>query len=500
MKHEILRLENITKYIRGKKVLDNARLNLFSGEILGLVGLNHAGKTVFAKIISGFLSLDKGTFYIDDKEESVNIGNASQKYGIFYIGQDSTLIPGMSIKENIFAFRKIYSPVLLVDEKKMYQQTKELLDKLELDFDPDQIVNNLSVEDNHLIQICRTIMSNSRVIILDGITGTYGQIALTKIKKLLSLISKQGISVIYINNRLDEIIKTADRVTVLKEGRTVRVLNKDEYSKKKILSILGGYRVKKELHKPEMEFGPEVLRVENLSYDVFFSDVSLTLKRGEILGLAIYEESIRDAFGRVLFGLYESTTGNVFAHGRKIRITNPRSAIRSGIGFIPERASHKGIFNNLSVSENIAFLAPRKIRNVYGVVKPNIDKHVTDFSIKKAGLEEYLEEKANNISDIGKLKLIIQRWMVLKPNVLIFVYPTSGIDMLARDEIYSLIYEIVKQGTSIILITSDLSELINMSDRIILFKKGCIKDEIIRSDVLNTDSLKAKILNAFITK
>jgi len=500
LKHEVLRLEGITKYIHGEKVLDKARLNLFFSEILGLIGLNHSGKTVLAKIISGFFSPDEGTYYLNEQKANVNLGNASKKYGIFYIGRNSTLIPNMSIEENIFVFRTLEGSNLLVDEKEMNQQTEALLERMGLDLDPGLKVDNLSIEENHLVQICRAIMSNPKVIILDGITGTYGQDAQHRLSRFLSLISKEGISVIYVNNRLDEVYKNADRVTLLKEGRTIRTLYRDEYSENKVVNILAGYNLPKALSKPEIKTGSEVLRVENLSCDGIFSDVSFTLNTSEILGLAIYEESVRKALGRALFGMCENANGSVYSRGKEISIDNSNNIINEGIGIIPEQACYKFFFNNLSVKENITFLTPRKMKNVYGVITPKIEEYVAGLSLERIGLNKHKIKNVSFLSDIEKIKMIIERWLVLKPNVLIFIYPTLGIDMLARDEIYSMIYDILKKGTSILLITSDLRELINMSDRIILFKKGRIKDEIIRSEEASNDSIDEKILNTFITK
>jgi ABC-type sugar transport system ATPase subunit len=500
LKHEVLRLESITKYIHGEKVLDKARLNLFFGEILGLIGLNHSGKTVLAKIISGFFSPDMGSYYINEQKANVNLGNASKKYGIFYIGRNSMLIPNMSIKENIFVFRTLEASNLLVNEKEMNQQTEALLERMELDLDPDIKVDNLSIEKNHLVQICRAIMSNASVIILDGITGTYGQDAQHRLVRFLSLISEQGISVIYVNNRLDEVYKIADRVTLLKEGKTIRTLFRDEYSENKVVNILAGYDLPKALSKPKIKFGSEVLRVDNLSCGGTFSDVSFSLNSGEILGLAVYEESIRNALGKALFGMCKDAYGSVYSYGKEISIDNPKNIISEGIGIIPEQACHKCFFNNFSVKENITFLTPQKMNNVYGLVKPKIDEYVAGLSLERMGFHEHQIEKGSFLSDIEKIKMIIERWMVLKPSVLIFIYPTLGIDMLARDEIYSMIYDILRKGTSILLITSDLRELINLSDRIILFKKGRIKDEIIRSKEAGNDSIDEKILNAFITE
>lgn len=499
MKNEILRMEHITKYVHGERVLDDVRFNLFSSEILGLVGLNHSGKTLLTKIISGSLPADKGMIFVHGIEQGLDLRDAAQDIRIFYIGQESMLIPGMSVKENIFAIRKEKKLGVIIDRKRMFLKTKELLKKMELDIEPNAKIDSLSSENKHLIQICKALTSNSEVIILDGLTEIYSQSAIDRLKKLILDLRDHGISVIYVNNRLDDIFECADRVIVLKEGKTVRTLSKDEYSKNRILNLLAGYELKK-IEKPDIKLGAEVLRAEVLSCGKVYSDVSFHVKSGEILGLAIYEENVRNALGRTLFGMCKNVKGRTYIDGEEVKITNPKSAIRLGIGFVPERICRNGIFANLTVIENIAFMVPRKINNIFGVIKPCIDKYVAEIYLNKAGLNGHLYDNVNNMKELNKMKIIIQKWMVLKPKALIFINPTLGIDMLARDEIYSMIYNIAKQGTAVILITSDLRELIEMSDRMILFEKRNMKGEISRSEAFQIDVLKDKILNMFISR
>ena len=499
MKNEILRMEHITKYVHGERVLNDVRFNLFSSEIIGLVGLNHSGKTLLTKIISGSLVADKGMIFLHGKKHGLDMRDAARDMGIFYIGQESMLIPGMSVKENIFALRKTKKLGVIVDEKRMFLMTKELLEKMELDIEPNLKIDRLSSENKHLIQICRALTSQSKVIILDGLTGTYSQSALDRLKKLISDLRDHGISVIYVNNRLDDIFECADRVIVLKEGKNVRTLSKDEYSKNRILSLLAGYELKK-IEKPDNKLGAEVLRTEALSCGKIYSDVSFNVKSGEILGLAIYEENVRNALGRSLFGMCKNVKGRTYIGGEEVKIANPKSAIKMGIGFVPECICRNGLFENLTVTENIAFMAPRKINNEFGLIKPRIEKYLAEIYLNEAGLDRHLYDNVNNMKDLNRMKLIIQKWMVLKPKAFIFINPSLGIDMLARDEIYSMIFNIAKQGTAIILISSDLRELIEMSDRIILFEKGNTQGEISRSEVLRIDVLKHKILNMFISR
>jgi ribose transport system ATP-binding protein len=499
MKKEILRMEHISKRFFGVKALDNVKLNLFESEILGLTGLNGSGKTVLVKILSGIYPLDEGAIYLEDHEVSINLSSAAHKYGIFYIGQDSMLVPGLSIKENIFTVRN-YSGKFLLDKKNMYAQTKEILGLFGLDIDPNTLVGQLSFAQRHLILICKAISLNSRIIIFDSITGAYSEKDLCVFRDITGVLCRLGISAIYVNNRLDEILNMADRITILKNGRSVRTLYQDEYSREKVTGILAGYEFIDNYQKSKTCIGEEILRVEGLSSRGILTDIHFSLKRGEILGIAGMDEFVRNELENTLFGIHNNPKTSYFIMGSKVRIRSPKDAIKYGIGLIPEHAVHRGLFFNMTISKNVTFIIENKLKNKMGIIHSRLSRYLSKMGLNKLGLINAGSLRTGNLSDIYKLQLVLQKWILMKPKVLILVNPTYGIDMVAKKEVYTVMDEVSRDGAAIILISSDLSELIQMSDRIIILKKGQIQGEIPKEEILKGDVAKEKFFNIFMSK
>lgn len=492
-------MEHISKDFFGVKALDNVELNLFESEILGLTGLNGSGKTVLVKILSGIYPRDKGVIYLDEHEVSINLNSASRKYGIFYIGQDSMLVPGISITENIFTVRNNRGKFLL-DRKKMYAQTKEILDLFGLDIDPNMPVDRLSLAQKHLILICKAMSLNSRIMIFDNITGVYSDKDLNLFRDIVGDLGRLGISIIYVNNRLDEIFDMADRITILKNGRLVRTLYHDEYSKEKITAILAGHEFIDNYEKSKICIGEEILRVEGLSSRGVLKDIHFSLKRGEILGIAGMNEFVRSELENTLFGIYKNPKASFFMMGSKVRLKGPKDAIKYGIGLIPEHAIRRGLFLNMKISKNIAFIVENKIKNRFGIINSRVSRYITRIGLNKLGLTDAENLNAGNLSDINKLKLVLQKWILMKPKILILVNPTRGMDMVAKKEVYTVMDEVAAEGTALILISSDLSELIKMSDRIVIIKKGQIQGEILKEEILKEDVAKEKFFNIFMSK
>ena len=499
MQKEILRMEHITKCFLDIKALDDARLNLYEGEILGLTGLNWSGKTTLVKILAGFFPADTGRIYLDDGKDGRDLGNASQKTGIYYIGQDSALITKMTIKENIYLERENKRGSIIRDHVEN-NRVVDLLQLIGIDLDPNTKVEDLSMDQRHLIHIGTALARHARVVILDDITGTYGKDAIEKLMAVLRKIRDHGISVIYVNNRLDDIFHIADRIMVLKEGKNLWTLRKGEYTQEKIMNILSGYEFKLHYQKSDPHIGQEVLSVNRLHIPGIVLNIHFRLYTGEILGFAIHDEHVRNRLGEALFGLDKEVDGEIMMNGKPVRLKSAKTEIQSSVGFIPEQVYRKGLFRNLDVSSNINFLLPRKVNRMFGLINGRMEKYVADMGLEQIGLPQTTKNNVGDLNDLDRLKLCILRWMVIKPQIMIFVNPTLGLDMFARDEIYTMINEIARQGIAVVLISSDIHELVELSDRIILFGKDELIGEFNNDDPSKTELLKEKILGSLITK
>jgi ribose transport system ATP-binding protein len=499
MKKEIARMEYITKYFFGTRALLNARMNLYEGEILGITGLNWCGKTTLVKILAGFFPADKGLIFLDDEQVKLNLSNDAIKFGIYYIGQDSPLVSKMTITENICLANKRRKHGILIKKDVEFNQVARLLEEFNIGLNPNETVESLLVDQKNLIHICAALANNAKIIILDDITGTYSKEAIERLITVLSKIRERCISIIYVSNRLDDVFFVADRTMILKDGQNLWTLRKEEYSRERVQKILAGNEFSIKFKKTYPHLACEVLRVCHLNLKDKFYDVNFYLKTGEILGFAINNESIRNKLGETLFGLNTDIEGEIYIRGKKVKLKNAKIAIRSGIGFVPEQVYRKGLFNNMGLLKNINLLFPRKLSNKFQIIDPNMEKYVSTLNLEKIGLSKAICD-IDELSNLDKLKLSIQRCLVLNPKIMVFVNPTLGLDMVVKDEIYLMINNMARQGIGVILISSDLHELVELSDRIIIFGKEEVIGEYDKNDISKMEILKEKILNSFIVK
>ena len=322
MKHELLRLEHISISFSGTKVLDNVKLTLFEGELLALTGLNGSGKTVLSQIISGMIPTDKGVFFYEDTMIP-GFSQFSDKSKIFYISNVSKLIPGMTVLENIFVINNRKKQVF-VKEKEFRERTEKILTLFDIEISPDKEIDLLTEEQQHLIQICTAWEMGVRIIILDSITGAYDQIAMAKMIKTIRILLKNNISVIYVNNRLDAVFRYANRIMILEDGRNLRTVTREEYSKKRILDLLSNHEFTEEQIVRNIESEEECLKVRNLTCWDIFKGLDFTLHKGEILGLAINDGLVRKYLAEALFGISPDVNGEIYIEKTLVDIKKPQ--------------------------------------------------------------------------------------------------------------------------------------------------------------------------------
>ena len=492
MRDEILRLEHITKSINNSVVLNDVRLSLLEGELLGIIGLNRSGKTALMKIMAGLMPFEKGCIYFSGKKIKLNYPNKN----IHYIGQESMLLSNMSVKDNIFLANKKKRQII-IDRLDESQKVKEWLDELSLDIDPDANAGSLSYENKIYVSIFKALINKCTIIILDGVCSVFSQNALEKLQDILLKLQKKGISIIYVNNKLDDIYNIMDRTIVIKDGKITWTLYKEEFLRSKIIKILADYEIKDDHEGKKIPSKKQVFEADRLTVNGLFQNISFRLRNGEVLGLAINEENIRTVLAESLFGLNKNVKGDIYIDGQLTKIKNPKAAIKAGLSFISGSSSNNELYPNFSLAENVIIL--HKKINRYGIIRPGVEKYFANVFLKKID-PAFSEKLMAQLSSIEKLKLIFQKWMVIKPKVAIVLDLTLGLDMVAEEKIYPLINEIARQGVAVILISSYLPELIKLSDKILLIKNGMVKTEILKDEALKLDTLKEEILTSFIIK
>jgi ABC-type sugar transport system ATPase subunit len=480
---EILRTESVSKTFPGVKAVDSVSFSLMKGEILALVGENGAGKSTLSQILGGVYKPDEGRFFLDGEPADFPSPDRAIQHGISMVFQELSLVGNLSVAENLFANRQPTGPAGNIKWRMLYQQSRDFLRRFNLDLNPHQPVKRLSMGRQQILEILKAISTEPKVLILDeptsALTAEETSYLFDNIRKLRA----EGMSFIYITHKLSEVFQIADQVMVMRDGKYVGKRKASEVTETDLVSMMVG----REIHdlygasgKPKQE---EYFRVEQFCWDKVFSDISFGLKRGEIVGLAGLIGAGRTQIGRAVVGLDPHDSGRLFLEDEEIQLSDPQSAIKHGVAYLTEDRKGLGLFLSMSIRENLVapslprftsragFLDGRRIdRFANAAVKDNL---IATTSINK---------KLANLSGGNQQKCLIAMWLGIDPKVIIFDEPTRGVDVGARAEIYQKLRDLAASGTGIIMISSDLPELIGMCDRILVVHHGRISGEVARKD------------------
>jgi methyl-galactoside transport system ATP-binding protein len=479
MQEFVLEMKGVCKSFPGVKALDNAQLHLRPGTVHALMGENGAGKSTLMKCLFGVYKMDEGEIVYNG--ESVKIENpfdALQK-GIAMVHQELQPIPERPIAENIYCGRypekKFLGFIKTVDHKKMYEQTETLLKGLGLNFDPKAKLGSLSVSQMQLVEIAKAVSANAKIVIMDEPTSSLTQNEVETLFSIIERLKKNGCSIIYISHKMDEILRISDEVTIMRDGKYIGTWPSRELTTDLIITKMVGRELTNLYPKRENVPGDVILKVEDFTsiHPKSFRDVNFELKKGEILGVSGLVGAQRTELMEGIFGLRASERGTITYLGKHLRITRPKNAIENGIALLTEDRRGSGIFGVLSVADNVSvaslsqYLILRTMLNdkkIAQLVKDNVKK----LSIKTPSIKTPIQ----SLSGGNQQKVIISRWLANDPDVLIMDEPTRGIDVGAKYEIYCIIAELAKQGKSIIMISSEMPELIGMADRIMVMCDG----------------------------
>lgn len=480
----ILEAKGIVKIFPGVKALSNVDLKVKKGEVHALVGENGAGKSTLMLTLGGIYKPECGAIYLEGEQISFNSPQEANAKGIAVVYQELSLVPNLSIAENIFANRQPVYGLNMINSKKLYNETMKMLTLFNIkNIDPFTLVKNLSMANQQVVEILKAMSINPKVLILDEPTSSLTEIEVDQLFDNIKMLKEKGISFIYISHHLSEIFKIADSVTVLRDGQLVCASDVKDIDEDFLVQKMVGRKIEKLISNCEVnKCGETVLEVKNICKKGIFANVSFEVKKGEIVGFAGLIGAGRTEVGRAIFGseLYDS--GEISLNGKKIKIKSPKNAIEQGIGYMTEDRKNQGLYLNFTIQENMIanhlkdftkgiFLKDDKVKN-------NAEKSVEKFRIATPDINQ----KVCNLSGGNQQKVLLSEWFGINPKVLIVDEPTRGVDVGAKTDIYMLLRKLASSGVAIIMISSDLLEVIGVSDRIVVMKDGRIAGEILKKD------------------
>ncbi|MGK3124248.1 sugar ABC transporter ATP-binding protein [Candidatus Pantoea formicae] len=469
----VLEVEKVRKAFPGVVALDDVSLKIKPGSVHALMGENGAGKSTLMKIISGLYQPDSGEIRL--RGESVTLASplAAQQAGIAMIHQELLLMNSMTVAENIWIRREPRNRFGLIDHAAMYQQTEALLTRLKLDLDPDALIAELSMASRQMVEIAKAVSLEADVLIMDESTSSITETEVAHLFNIIRDLRDSGIGIVYITHKMNELYEIADEFTVFRDGKFVGTHAASDVSRDQIIKMMVGREITQMFPKEAVPIGDVALKVEGLGLAGVFSDVSFELRAGEILGFAGLVGSGRSNVAETLFGVTPATAGSIELAGRKLVMSSAYKAIHHGMAMLTEDRKETGCFLPLDIQENMQIAAIHENYCRNGIVdEASLEADCHDICQKLRVKTPNMHECIENLSGGNQQKVLICRWLLTKPRILILDEPTRGIDVGAKAEIHRLIVELARQGVAIILISSELPEVLGMSDRILVMHEG----------------------------
>jgi len=481
MDENLVLMQGIDKSFPGVHALDHCQFELRAGEVHALVGENGAGKSTMMKILAGIYAKDSGEIRYRGKPVEIPSPKAAQDLGISMIHQELNLMNHLTVAQNIFIGREPRKGVRFwLDEKKINEQTEQLFERMHLKLDPRTRVADLTVAKQQMVEIAKALSFNSEVLVMDEPTAALTDSEIEDLFRFIRKLRAEGVGVVYISHRLEELKQISDRITVMRDGRYIETLPTAETPIDKIISLMVGRTIYESAPEvPENTDQEIVLEVKNLNRGNALKNISFQLKRGEILGFAGLMGAGRTEVARAIFGADRIDSGEIYLHGRPVEIKSPGDAVKHGIAYLSEDRKRYGLTLGMDVETNIALASFDKFLGLLGWVndaktRATAKHYVEALSIKTPGVEQ----RVKNLSGGNQQKVVIGKWLTADTEILIFDEPTRGIDVGAKSEIYKLLNDLAQQGKAIIMISSELPEILRMSHRVIAMCEGRITGEL----------------------
>lgn len=479
-KRPFLQMTGISKRFHGVQALQKVNFSAELGQVTALVGENGAGKSTLMKILAGIHKRDEGEILLNGQPVKIDSPLAAMHNGISVIHQELNVLPNLSIAENIFVGRE-KKKGLFVDSDYYRQRTLELLKQVDLNVDPNTEARYLSTAQKQMVEILRAISSEAKIVVMDEPTSSLTKRETDVLFKIIRTLKQNNVGIIYISHRMEEIMELADRVVVFRDGRRVGALDRTKLSENAIINMMVGRELNEIFAKRPAPIGDVVLEAKGLSVG-YVRDVSFQVRAGEILGFSGLVGAGRSETMRLIFGVDKMDAGEVWMEGKKLDIRSSGDAISAGIALVPEDRKEQALILGMDIRENISLAILKKLRNgmfVDGQQQSDLaENYVKELRVATPSIRQ----RVKNLSGGNQQKVVLAKWLASKPKVLILDEPTRGIDVGAKQEIYSLMSDLAAQGMAIIMVSSELPEILGMSDRIVVMHEGRVKGELKREE------------------
>ncbi len=477
-----IKMHGIDKSFGGNAVLKSAGFLLDHGETHALMGENGAGKSTLMKILTGVYTKDAGTVTVDGREVCYKNPQEAEKAGIVFIHQELNVLFDLTVEENMFLGKEIKKAFGVCDRKAMRQEVRKILDRLGVNIDPGQRMNELSVGQQQMIEIAKALMVDAKVIIMDEPTAALTQSETTVLFQVINSLKQKGVSIVYISHRMEEIFELCDRITILRDGSYIGTKKISETDMNDVVKMMIGREIGERYPLRNAKTGGVAFEVKGLSCPGVFENVSFQVHAGEVLGVSGLMGAGRTEIMQAIFGNMPHVTGEIYLDGKQIQNHSPLEAMKNGIGFITEDRKVEGLMLEESIQKNIS------IANLGRISKSGVLQKGAEDELVKRGIEELHikcfgpQHECSNLSGGNQQKVVFAKWIYTNPKVLILDEPTRGVDIGAKKEIYSIINELAEKGVAIIMVSSELPEVLGMSDRIMVVQEGHVRGILHKED------------------
>lgn len=489
----ILEMKGITKTFPGVKALNNVNLSIKPGTVHALMGENGAGKSTLMKILLGIYSEYEGSIIYQGKKQKIKNVKQALDLGISMIHQELTFIENMTIAENIHLGKEPSIRKIWIHEKRMLKSTKELLSRINLPLDPKTLMKDLSVSEKQMVEIAKAISYESKIIIMDEPTSAISDREVEKLFNIINELKKNGVAIIYISHKMDEIFKISDKITILRDGGYIGTYNANNLTIEKLVSLMVGRQLNDLFPPKNTVLGEEVINISNLNKKGSFENISFNVHKGEIVGIAGLMGAGRTEVVNSIFGLELLDSGEIKINGKKVKIKSPADALNAGISLVSEDRKQIGLILPLSVRENMT-LSILPFVSKFSLISKERESKIVDEFIKELSIKTPNKEQlVKNLSGGNQQKIVIAKSLLKDPNVIILDEPTRGIDIGAKTEIYNLIIKLAEQGKAVIIVSSELTEILGLSDRILVMHEGKITGELSKDEANQENIMKLAV-------
>ena len=481
MPETLVKMTNIVKTFPGVKALDDAQIELYKGEVLGLLGENGAGKSTLMNVLGGVYKPDSGTIYIEGKEVKIDSVVTAQEHGVAFIHQEIALVPYLSVAENIFLGRERMT-ANMVDKKKMYEEAKQWLEMVGLDVNPAIMLCKLSIGKQQMVEIAKACSLNMKLLIMDEPTSSLSESEVEALFDMINKLKARGIGVIYISHKLDEIFTITDRVCVMRDGGYVGTIITKESERSDLVSMMVGRTLDNYYTRTFNTPGEVMLEVKNINSGIRVKDCSFNVRKGEIVGFYGLVGAGRSELVKAAMGLYPRDSGTVYVKGEDVTKLTTMKIQERGVALVPENRKLEGLILKNTISFNMSIAVLRKFMNHFTVNRTK-EREIVDGGINSLAVKTpSRDQRVGNLSGGNQQKVVLAKWLAADPEVLILDEPTRGVDVGAKAEIYKIMNDLAAKGMAIVMISSEMPEIVNMCDRIYVMSDGRISGELDKSE------------------